>query len=145
MNLRQANILIIDDDTDILTAARLLLKPEVKSVITDSDPENLRRLLSENQFDVLLLDMNFKSALNTGNEGFYWLQQIKIWSPFTVVIMITAYGHIDLAVKALKEGAADFIVKPFEPNELNLKVTKHITALNESRKKQEKDEGTSKN
>jgi len=117
-NLRQANILVIDDDADILTAARLLLKPEVKSVVTDSNPDNLRRLLTANSFDVLLLDMNFNSALNTGNEGLYWLQQIRKWSPSTAVVMITAYGHIDLAVRALKEGAADFIVKPWHNDRL---------------------------
>ena len=118
MTLRQANVLVIDDDTDVLTAARLLLKPEVKSVVTGSNPENLRRLLMDNQFDVLLLDMNFNSALNTGNEGLYWLRQIKNWSPSTAVIMITAYGHIDLAVRALKEGAADFVVKPWHNERL---------------------------
>jgi len=117
-HLRQANILIIDDDADILTAARLLLKPEVKSVVTDSNPENLRRLLTTNSFDLLLLDMNFNSALNTGNEGLYWLQQIKNWSPSTAVIMVTAYGHIDLAVRALKEGAADFVIKPWHNEKL---------------------------
>ena len=118
MNLRQANILVIDDDADILTAARLLLKPEVKTVVTDSNPENLRRLLTGNSFDILLLDMNFNSPLNTGNEGLYWLQQIKKWSPSTAVVMITAYGHIDLAVRALKEGAADFVVKPWHNDKL---------------------------
>ena len=118
LNLRQANILVIDDDTDILTAARLLLKPEVKTVITDSNPENLHRLLTTNSFDVLLLDMNFNSTLNTGNEGLYWLQQIKKWSPSTAVVMITAYGHIDLAVRALKEGAADFVIKPWHNDKL---------------------------
>ena len=118
MNLHQANILVIDDDTDILTAARLLLKPEVKNVVTDSNPENLRRLLTSNSFDVLLLDMNFNSVLNTGNEGLYWLWKIKEWSPATSVVMITAYGHIDLAVRALKEGAADFIVKPWHNDKL---------------------------
>jgi DNA-binding NtrC family response regulator len=116
--LNHANILVVDDDADILTAARLLLKPEVKTVVTDSNPENLRRLLTENSFDALLLDMNFNSAINTGNEGLYWLQQIKKWSPSTAVIMITAYGHIDLAVRALKEGAADFIVKPWHNDKL---------------------------
>jgi len=118
LTLRQANILVIDDDTDILTAARLLLKPEVKNVVTDSNPENLRRLLTANSFDILLLDMNFSSPLNTGNEGLYWLQQIKKWSPSTSVVMITAYGHIDLAVRALKEGATDFIVKPWHNDKL---------------------------
>jgi len=118
IHLRQANVLVIDDDTDVLTAARLLLKPEVKSVVTGSNPENLHRLLMGDHFDVLLLDMNFNSALNTGNEGLYWLRQIKNWSPSTAVIMITAYGHIDLAVRALKEGAADFVVKPWHNERL---------------------------
>jgi len=117
-HLQHSNILVIDDDVDILTAARLLLKPEVKSVVTDSDPENLRRLLTSNSFDALLLDMNFNSALNTGNEGLFWLQQVKSWSPATSVIMITAYGHIDLAVRALKEGAADFVIKPWHNEKL---------------------------
>lgn len=118
MNLRQANILVIDDDTDVLTAARLLLKPEVKNVVTDSNPENLRRLLSGNDFDILLLDMNFNSTLNTGNEGLFWLRQVKEWAPDVAVIMITAYGDIDLAVRALKVGAADFIVKPWHNDKL---------------------------
>lgn len=134
MNLSQANILVIDDDIDILTAARLLLKSEVKSVVTDSNPENLRRLLMDNSFDVLLLDMNFKSALNTGNEGIYWLQQIKNWSPSTVVVMITAYGHIDLAVRTLKEGAADFIVKPWH-NEKLLETITDVLPQKDGKKK----------
>ena len=131
--LRQANILVIDDDADILTAARLLLKPEAKSVVTDSNPENLRRLLMDKTFDVLLLDMNFISALNTGNEGLYWLQQVKNWSPSTAVIMITAYGHIDLAVRALKEGAADFIVKPWHNDKLLETIIEALPRKNEKK------------
>jgi len=134
MNLSQANILVVDDDIDILTAARLLLKSEVKNVVTDSNPENLRRLLTDNSFDVLLLDMNFKSALNTGNEGIYWLQQIKNWSPSTVVVMITAYGHIDLAVRTLKEGAADFVVKPWH-NEKLLETITDVLSQKDGKKK----------
>ena len=89
MNLSQANILVVDDDADVLTAARLLLKPEAKSVATESNPERILRLLSENSFDVLLLDMNFNSALNTGNEGLYWLRRVKDRNPDLAVIMIT--------------------------------------------------------
>ncbi|MDR3189509.1 MAG: sigma-54 dependent transcriptional regulator [Prevotellaceae bacterium] len=118
MHLRQANILVIDDDKDILTAVRFLLKPEVKSIVTDSNPENLRRLLSENDFDLLLLDMNFVSSMNTGNEGIYWLRQVKGWNSKVRVIMITAYADIELAIKSLKEGADDFLVKPWHNENL---------------------------
>ena len=126
MNLRQASILVIDDDKDVLTAVRFLLKPEVKHVVTDSNPENLRKLLSENNFDIMLLDMNFNSSINTGNEGLYWLRQIKSWNTKALVIMITAYAGIDLAVKCLKEGAADFLVKPWHNEQLLLTLTEAL-------------------
>jgi len=125
MTLHQANILIVDDDKDVLTAVRFLLKPEVKNIVTEANPENLRKLLSENNFDILLLDMNFNSPVNTGNEGLYWLRQIRAWNHKTAVIMITAYADIDLAVKCLKEGAADFLVKPWH-NENLLETLKEV-------------------
>ncbi|GHT10218.1 sigma-54-dependent Fis family transcriptional regulator [Bacteroidia bacterium] len=125
MNLRQANILIVDDDKDVLTAVRLLLQPEVKSITTNPNPENLRKLLSDNSFDLLLLDMNFNSSQNTGNEGLYWLRQIKSRHKPLPVIMITAYADIDLAVKCLKEGATDFVVKPWK-NENLIQTLKEI-------------------
>ncbi len=103
----------VDDDPDVLTAVRLLLKPEVKEIVIEKNPENLTAQFAEKNFDLVLLDMNFKSSINTGNEGLYWLKRIKEMKPNTQVIMITAYGHIDLAVRSLKEGAADFIVKPW--------------------------------
>ena len=118
MNLRQANILIVDDDQDVLTAVRFLLKPEVKSIFTETNPENIHQLISENQIDIVLLDMNFKSSINTGNEGLFWLREIKKRKPLQLVIMITAYADIDLAVKSLKEGATDFIVKPWHNENL---------------------------
>ncbi len=113
MSLKNFSLLAIDDDPDVLTAVRLLVKPEVKNIVTEKNPENIPALLAENHFDLVLLDMNFKSSINTGNEGLYWLGRIKELRPQTAVIMITAYGHIDLAVRSLKEGAADFIVKPW--------------------------------
>jgi len=106
------------DDKDVLTAVRFLLKPEVKQIVTDTNPENLRKLLAENKPDILLLDMNFNSSMNTGNEGLYWLRQIKTWDSKVQVIMITAYADIDLAVQCLKEGAADFLVKPWHNEQL---------------------------
>lgn len=118
MILKNATILIIDDDTDVLTAVRLLLKTEVKEVVTEKNPENLRWLLSRQSFDLILLDMNFTSSINTGNEGLFWLKKIREFGSDAAVIMITAYGDIDLAVRSLKEGAADFVVKPWHNEKL---------------------------
>ncbi|HEV7781216.1 MAG TPA: sigma 54-interacting transcriptional regulator, partial [Chitinophagaceae bacterium] len=118
MNLKNASILIVDDDPDVLTAVRLLLKTEAKEVITEKNPENLRSHLSKGNFDVILLDMNFTSSINTGNEGFYWLNEIRKLKADSSVIMITAYGDIDLAVRSLKEGASDFVVKPWHNEKL---------------------------
>lgn len=118
MTLRQANILIVDDDKDVLTAFRLLLKAEVRSVVTESNPENLNRILSTNKIDLVFLDMNFKSSVNNGNEGLYWLKQIREWGYDVQVIMITAYADINLAIKSLKHGASDFIIKPWRNEQL---------------------------
>lgn len=118
MSLKRASILVIDDDTDVLTAVRLLLRTEVKEVVTEKNPEQLPFLLSKDSFDLVLLDMNFNASINTGNEGIYWLQRIKQLKPDISVIMITAYGDIDLAVRSLKEGAADFVVKPWHNEKL---------------------------
>lgn len=118
MLLKNASILVVDDDTDVLTAVRLLLKTEVKDVVTEKNPENLRWHLSKDSFDVILLDMNFTGSINTGNEGLFWLNEIKKSKSEAAVIMITAYGDIDLAVRSLKEGAADFVVKPWHNERL---------------------------
>ncbi len=118
MSLKNACVLVIDDDMDILTAVRLLLRPEVKEIVTEKNPENIRSILSKRTFDVVLLDMNFKSSINTGNEGLFWLKKIKEIHPLVSVIMITAYGDIDLAIRSLKEGAFDFVVKPWHNEKL---------------------------
>jgi DNA-binding NtrC family response regulator len=117
MNLKNASILVIDDDQDVLTAVRLLLKTEVKNVVTEKNPQNLRWLLKD-AFDVVLLDMNFTSSINTGNEGLFWLKEIRKLKSDVSVIMITAYGDIDLAVRSLKEGATDFVIKPWHNEKL---------------------------
>ena len=127
MNLKHASILVVDDDIDVLTAVRFLLKPEVKNVVTEARPENLHKLISEHSFDILMLDMNFNSSVNIGNEGLYWLRQVKQWNDKIAVIMITAYAGIDLAVKCLKEGAADFIVKPWH-NETLLETLSEVVS-----------------
>src|SRR6201985_3793379 len=118
MNLRHASILVIDDDPDVLTAVRLLLKTEAADVMVEKNPENMRSILSKRTFDLILLDMNFNSSINTGNEGLFWLRKIKEFGSTAAVIMITAYGDIDLAVRSLKEGAADFVIKPWHNEKL---------------------------
>jgi DNA-binding NtrC family response regulator len=118
MLLKNATVLIIDDDLDVLTAVRLLLKHEVKEIVTEKNPENLRTHLAKQAFDVILLDMNFTSSINTGNEGLFWLRKIKELRSEAAVIMITAYGAIDLAIRSLKEGAFDFVVKPWHNEKL---------------------------
>jgi len=118
MSLKKYSILAIDDDPDVLTAVRLLLKPEAKEIVTEKNPENIPALLARQTPDLVLLDMNFKASINTGNEGIYWLKRVKELKPDAAVIMITAYGDIDLAVRSLKEGAADFVVKPWHNEKL---------------------------
>jgi len=132
MNLKNASILVVDDDPDVLTAVRLLLKTEVKEVITEKNPENLRWHLNKDHFDLILLDMNFTSSIHTGNEGLFWLNEIKKLKTDSAVIMITAYGDIDLAVRSLKEGAADFVVKPWH-NEKLISIIKDALRRKESK------------
>src|SRR6476646_471588 len=126
MSLKTASVLIIDDDPDVLTAVRLLLKPEVKEIITEKNPENLRHLISDRDFDVILLDMNFNSSINTGNEGIFWLKKVREFRSEASVIMITAYGDIDLAIRSLKEGAFDFVVKPWHNEKLLVTIKEAI-------------------
>ncbi len=118
MTPKHARILVVDDDQDVLVAVKMLLKTEVKEVVTEKNPENLLSLLSKDKFDVILLDMNYKSALHTGNEGFYWLRRILDYDKDATVIMITAYGDIETAVRSLKEGATDFVLKPWRNEKL---------------------------
>ena len=118
MQLKKASVLVVDDDPDVLTAVRLLLRPQVKEIVTEKNPENIPSLLAHHAFDLILLDMNFASSINTGNEGLFWLKKIKALKSSAAVIMITAYGDIDLAIRSLKEGAYDFVVKPWHNDKL---------------------------
>lgn len=122
--MKKSAVLVVDDDHDLLTAARILLKPKVSHVQVESNPENLMGHLDKMSYDLVLLDMNFKSTINTGNEGLFWLSRIKEKYPNIRVIMITAYGAVDLAVKSLKQGALDFVVKPW--------INEHLLATIES-------------
>ncbi len=114
MATRQGKILIVDDNEDILFTLKMLLRPRVESITTCSDPKEINRLVSRNQYDVVLLDMNFTADAVSGKEGFYWLERILEISPGTVVILITAYSDTEKAVRAIKAGATDFIPKPWQ-------------------------------
>ena len=110
---KEANILIVDDDEDILVAGKLLLKRKFSHISICNRPEQLPKLLSENDFDLILLDMNFGPGESSGEQGFFWLEQILNIKPDTIVIMITAHGGVDVVVEAMKKGATDFIAKPW--------------------------------
>lgn len=111
-------ILMVDDDEDVLLAAKMLLKKYNHQVIIDKNPNKIPFLLNNDTYDVILLDMNFSKDTTSGKEGFEWLKQIKEKDPDAVVIMITAFGDVEMAVRALKEGATDFILKPWQNEKL---------------------------
>ncbi len=112
------SILIIDDNKSIVSALEILLQFEYKMVQAISNPNRIASFSDFDKIDIVLLDMNFSAGINTGNEGLFWLKEIKKKAPNTAVIMMTAFGGIELAVKALKEGAADFILKPWNNDKL---------------------------
>ena len=114
MTKKQGTILIVDDNRNILTTVRMLLDSIFANIITIANPNSIPAKLREEHPDVVLLDMNFSTGINSGNEGLYWLREIKSLSPKTEVVLFTAYADIQLAVTGIKEGAADFIVKPFD-------------------------------
>ncbi len=125
---KEGHILIVDDNHGIRTALELLLPPHFESVQTLPSPKTLQETLRRNpQIDVVLLDMNFHSGVNTGNEGIFWLAEIKKLRPLVSVILFTAYADISLVVKAIKEGALDFIEKPWDNNKLIITLQNGVT------------------
>lgn len=114
----KAKILVVDDNKEILVALKLLLSEEFSEILTEKNPGLIPGLLSRHKPDVIILDMNFRAGINTGNEGLFWLREILKKDPDAAVILITAYGEIDLAVNAMKEGALDFIQKPWDDRKL---------------------------
>lgn len=109
---------MIDDDEDVLLAAKMLLKKQNHQVLIEKNPNKIPFLLHNDTYDVILLDMNFSKDITSGKEGFYWLEQILGHEPNAVVIMITAFGDVEMAVKALKMGATDFVLKPWQNEKL---------------------------
>lgn len=144
MNAKSAKILIIDDDEDVLQAAQLLLKQQGMIVHTEKNPGRIQSLLNGETYDIILLDMNFARDITSGSEGFYWLKKIFEIDPLSVVILITAYGDVEMAVRAIKAGATDFVLKPWQNEKLlatilsavNLRQTRMEVANLRSRQKQ---------
>ncbi len=134
METKTGRILIVDDNEDVLFAAEMLLSQHVAEVRTESDPEVLPALLEQQQFDAILLDMNFTQDVTSGQEGIRWLGRILEIDPAAIVILITAYGDVELAVQAIKAGATDFVVKPWQNEKLVATVS---SALALSRSRQE--------
>lgn len=132
MEERLGKILIIDDDVDVLTAARLFLKQHAPLVHTERDPALIPGLLRNETYDIVLLDMNFTRDVSSGKEGFFWLDRILEIDPSAVVVLITAYGDVEMAVRAIKAGAADFILKPWQ-NERLLATLMAAMAIRSSR------------
>jgi len=118
MTSRPGKILIVDDDEDVLFSARLLLKRQYSIVRIEKDPNKIPDILKDEHYDVILLDMNFSGDATSGNEGFNWLKKTLELDPTAVVVLITAYGTIEMAVKAIKEGATDFVLKPWQNEKL---------------------------
>ena len=112
--MKKGNILVVDDNKNVLTALRILLENYFEKVTLLSSPKQLQNTIREINPDIVLLDMNFSAGINTGNEGLFWLSEIKKSDADLPVVLFTAYADIDLAVKALKQGANDFVVKPWD-------------------------------
>ena len=129
---KQGTILVVDDNKGILTAVQMLLGTCFEKVITISTPNKIKATLHDENIDVVLLDMNFSAGINTGNEGLFWLSEIKKEDASIQVVLFTAYADIDLAVRGIKEGAADFVVKPCDNAKLleTLKTAYNIRTAN---------------
>ncbi len=134
LSMKTGKILIVDDNKSALSALSLLLQYEFEKPVCLSNPNQIKTELDRKDFDVVLLDMNFSAGLNTGNEGLYWLKEIKKHNPNLEVVMLTAYGDVELAVKALKLGAIDFVLKPWDNQKL-LATIKAALRLRQSHKK----------
>lgn len=133
---KQGTILIVDDNKAILTAVQLLLRNYFDTILVLSNPNSLLQTLDANPVDVILLDMNFKAGINSGNEGLYWLHEIKKNYPRIQVVLFTAYADIELAVKGMKDGANNFIVKPYDNQKL---IETLLSAYQQKTNSQEKD------
>ena len=141
--MKQGRILVVDDNKNVLSALKILLNAHFKEVILLSSPNTLLAMVREESPDVVLLDMNYSAGINTGNEGLFWLSEVKKVNPDLPVVLFTAYADIDLAVTGLKKGASDFVVKPWDnakllatlQSALELRISrKEVTKLKEKQR-----------
>lgn len=123
-NTSYSTVLVVDDNQSVLVSLKYLLKKTFEKVLTLSSPDTILKVMDEEIVQVVLLDMNFALGLNTGNEGLFWLDNIKRLHPDIPVVLFTAYADIELAVEALKRGASDFVVKPWD----NVKLVNTLTS-----------------
>ena len=135
MRKKQAQILIVDDQEEILFSAKMILKKHFETIFTTNNPKKIISLLSENEINVVLLDMNYRIGFEDGREGIHWLKEIKTLSPQTIVILMTAFGKIETAVEGIKIGAFDYVLKPWHNEKLLETIDK---AVAESRKNTKK-------
>lgn len=120
--MEKGTILIVDDNKGVLASLELLLETEFSEIKTAANPNQIISILNTSPIDVIILDMNFKAGINNGNEGLYWLKRIREVAPSLPVVMLTAYGDVELAVKALKNEATDFLLKPWDNQTLTRKI-----------------------
>ena len=137
--MQTGTVLIVDDNKSVLTSLELLLEDEFERVETASNPNSILSVLDTMPVDLVILDMNFSAGVNTGNEGLFWLRRIQDIAPELPVIMLTAYGDVELAVKALKSGAVDFILKPWDNEVLLEKIHAALQAVEREKVKQKTD------
>jgi DNA-binding NtrC family response regulator len=131
---KSGSVLIIDDDSDVLRAAKLYLKQHLSRVDVEKNPDIIPDCLDNNSYDVILLDMNFAQGVSSGKEGFNWLQKIQKIDPSLAVVLITAYGDVEKGVKAIKMGAADFVLKPWKNEKLLATINSAINLTKSQRR-----------
>ena len=134
MKKTNATILVIDDQEDILFTAKMLLKKHYEIIYTLNNPKNVVQLLAENEIDLVLLDMNYRIGFEDGREGLYFLKEIKKLSPNTIVILMTAFGKVETAVEGLKNGAYDYVLKPWDNEKLLETIKKGVGAARKNKK-----------
>src|SRR5574339_230582 len=141
MKKYDGHILIVEDDEHVVLTSRMILKQYFENIESLTSPKTLENKLRQTDYDVILLDMNFSAGVTTGNEGLFWLNRIHTLAPLTQVVLQTAYGDIDLAIKSIKEGAVDFLAKPWDKEKL---VTTMLNAYQQAKARKENKELKSK-